>query len=348
MSVMNMTSGTLEELLANLAGSGEAVPARNMTRSQLVAIAREHRLLPTLAAAWAADGQPINAEWRRMIEACRTRARRYGEIERYLLGDLGLSARTVKGRLLTDLYPINWVRATTDLDLETDDADGVAAVGQALQRTGWAVTNVAVFRDAEGPRFALDILDPTQNRPSQDWVQVQGFAFQGDSKGVLPVGRCPELLLLSVPERCLVELAAGAARRGHILGRDLLDACLLGYTGALSGIHAAVDRLGVWPEWATLNSRLERFCPARVPDPGAEVRYAKAIASCRDRRRTQARLAATVGKGSPRNTLLIGHPLEGSPLPDSARGHVFQIVEGAGDEIAFSSPFGEGYLRPVR
>lgn len=349
---MEPSSRFLERALEVVAGRPgtfvEADSKRTMAEDQCLVLAQEHRLLPTLAAARAAEGRDVTSELLGLVRINRARSARYRRIERFVTNELGVNATVLKGRLLADAYPDGWVRATTDLDLQVVDWSAVLAIGQAMESMGWGITKLLVFLDRGQPRAALDIMDTRQEPRSQDWVQVQGFAFHGDADSIPSLALCEELQSLDVAQRCLVEVAAGIARRGRLIARDLVDVCCVAHSGDLSPLHHAVERTGLWPEWALLNEHLERLAPDHTPEPGAAERYKSQVAACRIRRTARARRVAATDDGSPRGALSLGHPLEGAPAAGSRRDAAFRLSGDGAGGVLFSSQFGSGHLRRLR
>jgi len=340
---MPPTSADLERLLASRVARPDG--GRSLSAGQLVTVARNEQLLPTLVSAWECEGRPIGQVLAAETQHYRDRLSRYLDLERRLAETLSVRPLVLKGRTIGGHYPRGWIRASADLDLRVDAVGAVVEAGLLLQRTGMVVTKVTLFRESGQLHLCLDVTDPRFTRlGTPDLVQLQDFDHLGDGWSARPTANCPELQGLSSVERSLVEVTAAVARRG-MRARDILDFRLLDGHHPSAALAPVLAQLRLWPAWEALTLATSRLWP----QPSPFIVRAQGTS-----RGTGSRLiplppsASGTPMASAASILSAGLPLVGRPRPGSPRSGRVRVSVAADGGASFSGPFGSGQLGPVR
>jgi hypothetical protein len=355
--VLEVTVRDLEDLLKRFAkpsaatgfagASGLSLP---LNRYNVAWSARQNKLLPTLASAWRAEGQTVEAGLVAEADAHQRRAERYARTLNELVAQVGPGVRPFKGPVIASTYPSGWVRRTGDLDIEASGLDEAVAVGRHLQDRGWQVIRLTVFKDSDGPRIALNIVDVNSGDAilDFDWVQLQGFGFRGDPWRLPPRASFPAMGQLTPRARTLLALIEEISQR-RVIARDLLDFALL-VNGVSDtewpALTEALDGLGLSPELGQLQERTHavgllrgKLMPAASASSSQLLRRRRVRSSWRHMR------ARLYGRGPDADARLFaaGYPLSGTPDPHD-RTATFSVRCERGDGARFRGPLGSGRL----
>lgn len=251
--VLGLGADRIEALLRHEGG----LP-HDTSSDSLLALARDHYLVPTLLSAWERDGERLSEDLAEILEHHRTKESQYLR----LLSDLQRVALVCpfKGARIGKLYHPGLVRHTNDIDLLTTCEEQLWSASCLLDRVGWSYANLSVIAVGDvlhimvrlrGPRIVVAGLVP-------DYVQISTLAFWGNGLNVPPTplhsaGVCPSSAL------DLAMIVAERVERPYAL-RDTIDAALLADSMASADrslLERIVDELDLWPEWGELHRRVE-------------------------------------------------------------------------------------------
>jgi hypothetical protein len=324
------TSDVLDMLLAG---------GRRDGAETLPDLARGEGLLPTLVTAWRRESRPVAPALVAETRAHLRRDGRYRVVERLLADRLG-AVRVLKGRHVAARYPAGWLRASRDLDLEVAGPAEVAEAGGVLESAGWTPDRLTVFADAGTVQVALDLAGPPRPGPlGADLVQVQTPGWFGAGPGSPPRADCAALRGLDDTQRALLEVVAGAARKG-VRARHVLDAAVLtGRDGPGAGTAEALRELGLADRLAAVQ-QVARAVRARCTGPAGRA----PVPVPRLPVPTSPQPADPRPPGGDAEAFVCGLPLTGAVLPGSPRLPELRVSADRSGAVRFSGPMGSGRL----
>jgi hypothetical protein len=265
-------------------GPGEAVALARMRQPSFASL---------LCSAWQAEGRELSPTLLHELDAQHRRIGRFRDTAAVLAGAMP-RAVPLKGLEVADLYPFGWARYMNDLDYAVPDETELWRGVAALTGDGWEIHS-GTFVVAGGRLHVLVSL----RRPDEDpdalprGVEIATFTAIGDLGGVPMLVELPEPWRAPAVKNLLMLLHERFEQPYR--ARDLVDAALLldaVGTQDRATLWAAVDQLGLWPEYAELAGLLDEAGLGPVPAPPRPLPAAVAAA----RRRRTARQLAGAGR----------------------------------------------------
>jgi len=311
-----LDSGYLADLLRAVEKSNEP------SWMAVLRYASRHKLRIVLASALLSEGHKISpgleyevSFWRRQVAA-------YDEtVETVRAAAPGM--RRMKGGEIGALYPADWVRDSSDVDLVAESPDEVWAAARQLRENGWSPDSLAVQRVDGRLDVALNMVSESADEFLLDHqaVEMVSAEITGDAWRVRPASRVPGLRPTGPARQVLALLEEGFERSW--LARDLLDASLLLMEIGAHDVARLLDEvalLGLGVEWDSLARSLralglvdDELCPvdravrwrsaARRAAYGASLASRPAGVAALGLQRWQARRAGPLGNAVERRAL---------------------------------------------
>jgi len=244
---MGLTSDDFVKALTVITGEES-----NGLADTLALMRQEPSLMPTMLAAWQAEGRELSPALQYELDSERSRIEYYRRLDASMTSKVpGLSS--VKGLEVLDLYPPGLTRHQNDLDYVASESDLWQACDQLIA-DGWEL-DTAMFSYFDGSvqvmaSMRLECDDPYQIPYG---VELSTFYSLGNFGAVSPLASMPEKWRSPAIKNILMLLYERYEQRFR--ARDLVDAVLLHEAlrdGELANLHRAVVKLSLGVEYGEL------------------------------------------------------------------------------------------------
>ncbi len=218
----------------------------------LALMRQEPSLIPTMLAAWQAEGRELSQALRYELDSARARIEYYRGLDARLTSKVpGLSS--VKGLEILDLYPPGLTRHQNDLDYVASESDLWLACDQLIA-DGWEL-DTAMFSYFAGSvqvmaSMRLECDDPYEIPYG---VELSTFYALGNFGAINPLASMPEKWRSPAIKNILMLLYERYEQ--PFRARDLVDAVLLHDAlrdGEIAMLHRAVVKLSLGIEYGEL------------------------------------------------------------------------------------------------
>jgi len=265
---MGFTAEDLSRALGVCCGEPADGPAEQVALVR----AAQPAFAATLYSAWQSRGDDIGPGLGYELDTARARLDRYRQVAA-ALRDSAPGLVPIKGLEVAALYPDGLVRAMNDLDyVAPAEADLWPAVA-GLLADGWDL-HTATFSWFDGRlQVLVSLRREHEDRYALPYgVEFASYAAAGDDAGVPPLARLAPAWLAPPVKNTLMLLYERFEQPYR--ARDLIDAVLLhehASAAQRADLAAAVDRLGLWPEYAELAALVRQAELGPLPVPPAPV-----------------------------------------------------------------------------
>lgn len=239
--------------------------------AEAVAILRQSQpsIAATLYSAWQGEGAHLDPGLTYELELARARLARYRSVAAELDGRApGLVP--LKGLEVAARYPDGIVRAMNDLDYAASSEPDLWPAVATLVDGGWDLHSATFVRFGGALHVMVSLRRPHESPYALPYgIEIASYLTLGDLSGVPPMDHLPPRWSASPVKNMLMLIFERFEQRYR--ARDLVDASLLLGSASpeeLATLAAAIDRLGLRPEYAELAGLVGRTTLAPLPLPG--------------------------------------------------------------------------------